>query len=504
MKSLFWGGNISVLPERGSSLFINLSAAPKFKAAVEEACAVIQAPFHATVLTALSAVSAATQGSTEILAHYGKKLPLGLAVVVIAESGERKDGLVGYFFDGIERYKKVVQDRNNEELQSYRARHAVWKRRRKSIEKMIDRKLSEGGTVGSEENQLEEIFKDEPLKPVEYFLTIEDATTASIVQQLERAGGTLTILSPEGGNFFKNLNDGMVGVLNSAISGSPINFGRKTSGNTQVLEPKLSCLVMVQPAIIHDYMGRHGVNSRGAGFWARVLICYPQSTQGYRYVVGGVGALECRVAFSERIFDLVKISDQVARSPGKACGLIKLSADAESLIRALAYSVEHEIRVGGRYELARDHASKLMEMILRVAGCLHVFEGCQGDVSREIVEVAVNICFYCSDQFLDLFAGLPQEIQDMELLYQWLMSVLRAGQRYVRRSFVPRFGPNCLRDDRRMQRAIEGLVVAGKISEFTLLSSSSMKGLDLAPVNVFDQMVAIQQLSMPRIYRAGI
>ena len=52
--------------------------------------------------------------------------------------------------------------------------------------------------------------------------------------------------------------------------------------------------------------------------------------------------------------------------------LLKLSESATDLGIAISNEIEINMRPGGIYANATDHASKLMENIVRVAGILHV------------------------------------------------------------------------------------------------------------------------------------
>ncbi len=484
-----------VMPPRGSEMPLYFSdVAPLFNKAVVEVSRTIQAPVEVAILTGLAAMAAAVQGGHDVMTSYGKALPISVWVAGFAESGERKDALTGYFFRGFDPLREQLRQQYEVAHRDWRARHTIWKRKNKNIEKRIDGKLSSGEPLDEEEALLGELLAQEPMEPVDCMLILEDSTPAAILEQLNKSGGCIAIVSAEGAAFLNGRTSDNLAMLDTAWSGGPLRNGRVTSGSVDIPDVRVTSMILVQPSIMDEYMARRGAKARGIGFLARFLVCYPSSTQGYRPFSSGIQPTEAREEFSKRIQDVAGASLAVARNLMRKRSIVTLSKQAESLWDEISRQIEVELRPGGRFEFARDHASKLSENILRTAAVCHIFEGAEGEISEGIMQLAINICFYCSGEFLRLFCGPAQEVQDVDILKFWLLGRLNAGQRYMERNFVQRCGPGALRSNKRINRALDGMIDLGLIREFYL---DRARCIDINCAAPFDLVQAQLQVSRP-------
>lgn len=489
-----------VLPPRGAPL-PELTAAPKFNAAVLKAHSTIQAPWEMAVLVGLAAMSTAIQGGHDVVAPYGKSLPTSLWVAGFGESGERKDGLTNYFYRGLGQLRKLLHFQYKEERKKWQAKHMVWKKKVRSVEKSIEAKISAGESCSQEEEAILELIKNEPVEPIDYLLTLEDGTPAAIAEQLQKASGCIAIISPEGASVIDGRTFDNLALLNTAWSGSSITIARKHSGVIEIADPRVVMMMLIQPSVMSEYMRKKGAKSRGIGTWARFLVCYPQSTQGYRPPSVADSSLEEVDEFSTRIQELAKRSLVIARDPHGSRLEVTFSKEAEFRCYEVVGAIEIDLRSGGRFENARDHASKLAENIIRVAAVIHVFEGFDGGVSLDTLELAIGICFHCSDQFLDLFCGPPQDEVDLNIMRSWIGWRVSKGNRYRSRAYINRFGPGGLRNSVRMYRALDGLVALGVIREFGL---GNVRCIDFNPGLPFDEGRAKYEIENPVSFFDGL
>jgi hypothetical protein len=484
-----------------NSPFPSLEALPLFKNAVYECGRTIQAPHEMIGLVALSAISVAVQRDNNVLAPYGKELPVSLAVAGVALSGERKDGVTSYFYSGFGRLRKQLNQRHREAHTKWKVEHSIWKMKRKRIENAINKKLHDDESIELEEMQLQSLQVEEPVEPAEAMYVLEDATSAALAEQMDKAGGCIAVVSSEGASFLFGRTSENLGLINTAWSGSPIVIARKKGGSIEIPEPRLTCLILAQPSVFAEYMNGRGAQSRGIGFWARFLVCSPLSNQGYRSLDGSVQPTTYRDAFATRIMELAKPELAIGMDTAHKRNVVVLNKEADFLWQALANAIEAESRIGGRYEFAQDHASKLAENILRVAALLHVFEGFEGGISRETLYVAIGICFYSSSEFLRLFAAPPQSERDIMQMRNWLHWKKSTGVRYLLWRYVRNSGPNGLRENGRMFRALESLVCLREIREIKI---GHTRCIDLDLYANYDEGRARYELNLPSHYSRGI
>ncbi|MBV6121144.1 YfjI family protein [Pseudomonas aeruginosa] len=490
----------SALPLPGSPL-PTLEALPIFSRAITEGHSAIQVPLDMAVISGLGAMAAAVQGCCDVMAPFDKILPTALWLAGFAGSGERKDALHSYFFRGFTQLRKEVHHRYKEDHKSWRAKKAIWARRLRHLERKIDERLNAGMSTDEEEVQLASCLEQEPIEPVDCLLILEDATPAAVVEQVAQSGGHVAIVSAEGAAFLLGRASENLAFLNTAWSGTPTSIVRKTTGAIEVPEPRITILTLIQPSVMLEYMQKKGEKSRGIGLWARFLVCYPQSMLGHRDPGCCIPPSEAREAFAERIYGLAAESVSIARDTGRSRRVVRLGQAAELLWRDVAREIEVNLRPGGRFERAPDHASKLAENILRLAAVMHAFEGFEGDISLEVLKVAIGVCFHFSDEFLRLFCGPSQEEQDMYVLHAWLGCLCKDGRRYVKKNDVRRNIRGFLRQDKRMYRALAGLIHSGAVREF---DAKGFHCLDLEPWLPFDAAAASYQIELPIFYFRGL
>lgn len=235
---------------------------------------------------------------------------------------------------------------------------------------------------------------------------------------------------------------------------------------------------MVQESSFFSYMEKHGEKSRGSGLWARFLVCSPESTQGTQFIAEGGAPWDCCERFSERIGEILKNSVEFLSDSTRPKLVVRFSQAAIHRWVSIFNGVESEIRPEGRYFGMGDHASKLADNIARVAALFHFFEKKDGDIGVETLEAAIDVCFWYSDEFLRMFSSPPQEEADAQKLDAWLQVKRESCERFVPKSSILRFGPNQVRDVKRLDPAIEVLVAQGKV---LLSKSGKVTYVDIFP-----------------------
>ena len=106
--------------------------------------------------------------------------------------------------------------------------------------------------------------------------------------------------------------------------------------------------------------------------------------------------------------------------PGQERKVLNLSREATDEWVKFANFVEGQIRPGGYFERATDHASKLAENVARVAAVVSYFE--YGDVTVLVTACSMQLTFACAAQLIlrSFFVSSTREEREAETLWLWL------------------------------------------------------------------------------------
>ncbi|NJD06940.1 MAG: DUF3987 domain-containing protein [Methylococcaceae bacterium] len=75
---------------------------------------------------------------------------------------------------------------------------------------------------------------------------------------------------------------GYLALLNVLWDGGMHSVGRRTSESFTVRGVRLTIALQVQETTLRTFFEKSGGLARGTGFFARFLITWPESTQGFR------------------------------------------------------------------------------------------------------------------------------------------------------------------------------------------------------------------------------
>lgn len=119
-----------------------------------------------------------------------------------------------------------------------------------------------------------------------------------------------------------------------------------------------------------------------------------------------------------------------SKSTGESADqILSFSSTAKDLWETLSNGIEYNMKDGGVFYFYRDHASKLMENISRIAASLHCFER-ESESDTEIDEFTLQFSYYlalkCSHDFMYHLASEPQIVKDTNKLVDFLV---RAAQK---------------------------------------------------------------------------
>lgn len=194
-------------------------------------------------------------------------------------------------------------------------------------------------------------------------LMVDDCTQERLTAIMEEQGGSITIVSSEGGIF-----DVMAGrydrqanldVYLKAHSGDAISVERVGRNANYIPNPHMSMVLTVQPAVLQGIMTNP--TFRGRGLCGRFLYAVCRSKVGRREVSPAPIPVKVKMAYHDFIKRI--LSDQ-------GSGIVKLSPDADQIREAFQAYIEPKL--AGELEYMSDWAGKLTGAVVRIAALLHL------------------------------------------------------------------------------------------------------------------------------------
>ena len=434
------------------------------RAAVEEVAGFVKAPVPMVASSALAALSLAIQAHAD--AKRAEKLhgPVGLFLLTIADSGERKSTCDGFFTRSIRDYEEAEAEAAKPLLKNYRAALEAWEAKRGGIKELI-RQLAKGGkSTHSAEASLRDMEHDKPEEPRVPRLIFADATPEALAFGLAKKWPSGGVVSAEAGIVFGSHGMGgdsvmrNLATLNQLWDGNSLTIDRKSSESFTVRGARLTVALQVQEPTLRAFFDKSGALARGTGFLARFLIAWPESTQGYRPFTEAPENWPALATFNRRISEIlnqpVPIDDDGALIPP----MLPLSPEAKAAWIEYHDAIESELASGGDLYDVRDVASKSADNAARLATLFQIFEGGGGAIGADAFDRASCITAWHLSEARRFFGelALPVELANAARLDRWLIEhcrreqVQEAGKRYVRQH-----GP--LRDGASLDAAIHEL-----------------------------------------------
>lgn len=459
--------------------------------AIGYACEQIKAPYPMILLTALSAIATVNQALCDVERPIGGKTSLAFYGLIIAYSGERKSSLINFFYQFLREAGVEEEAEYQTELALWKRKHEIWKMKRTVFTNLLRETVqaqlaAELGETDYDDDKIQKAqdlvdahLIAEPSKPKKTQLIHEDITYPALLQAANENSKYLCVLADEGTRTLDGLITPGISALNSAWSGVQLITGRKTSECFIIHHPRFSILISIQPGPFDDYRERKSDQAKESGLWARVFVCGPYTTIGYRDNSART-FLEPPERYQKRLKKLIKKCMKRAKSNDDNRTLIHFDDTAKELYNAISSEIELNMRPGGLYENAKDHASKLMENIARIAANLHIINKCEGDISWKTLNTAIHICVFFSREHLNIFDSRPQHIIDAELLYTWIMEQAQQTNSYVLpKRWVMQYCPSKVRKAKRFWSALEHLEITGSVRIF--VDANKTHFIDITP-----------------------
>lgn len=428
---------------------------PVIGPACESVHRVVQAPAAVCGASLLAAASLAVQAHADVQ-NGGRRHPLSLWFLSVAESGERKSAVDKWAMGGVREVEHEWCRDYKAAKQSHDAELEEWTARRDAAK----RKEAKGQGLAA---TLREIGAS-PEPPLQPTLVLADFTAEGLAKLLIAGRPSLGAFTDEAAVVFGG--HGMsretvartAGTLSKLWDDGTLDRVRAGDGNVKLWGRRLALHLMAQPVIAEQAFGDDVL--AGQGFLARCLLAWPQGTAGTRmYVAENLHDDAAVSTYSGRVRELLRRPLPLAEGERNELDppALTLSAEAFDTWRRVHDAIEARLKPGGRYAECKPWASKAPEQCLRIAGVLTLFERFGAtEIDRPTVERAAELALWHLNEAARLAgsAELSREVLDAEALLNWCHDT---GRTLIYSTEVMQKGPSRVREAQRLREAVREL-----------------------------------------------
>jgi hypothetical protein len=421
---------------------------------------VIKAPEGMCGQSILAAAALTNQAHADVVID-GRRIPLSLNAITVANSGERKTGVDKLALCAIrEKQKELLVQYEHTKL-DYEEALAAWKSQRAEIRK--DKQMSQE----AKDSELDALGPM-PKEPKPSVLLMEEPTPEGLVKQLQIGSPFTGIFADEGGKMIggHGMKDENIlrtcATLSSLWDGSPVTRIRAGEDAVVLYGRRVSQHLMIQEFILGSIFANPTL--MGQGILARCLMIWPESTMGTRFYEA--------VNLNEdpdlnRFWGAIKA---ILDTPYPVCEELNelrprdLPLDSEAKALWIHYHDWIEAAVGENGELVSIQAfsCKAAEQVLRIAGNIALIENLQVPfLTAEHVQAGIELMQYYLSEAMRIYEARLTEpdILLAETLLNWLHNTWlpKRGQTYISLTQVYQYGPPAIRNAQTASRIMRVL-----------------------------------------------
>jgi putative DNA primase/helicase len=441
--------------------------------AVAEVTRFVQCPVALTACSALAAVSTVGAGLADCRRAGNLSGPIGLFFLALADSGERKTTVDGFFTKAIRQWELEQEEAHRPVVQAWRAADDAWKAERDGLLTAIREASKRGKDTVELKTKLADLETRMPERPKVPQLLIGDATSEALTWRLAHKWPVGGLQSAEAGVVFGGHAMGKdsvmrnLGTLNSLWDAEPMSVERKTSECFTVRAARLSACLAAQPGTVRQWLENCRGLARESGFLARFLVAQPESTQGRRMFQEAPEHWPALSRFHRRLADLLDHPLRFDDMGNLAPVVLDLDPEAKAVWVEFHDTVEAELAPGGDMAEARDVASKAGDNAARLAALFHVFEhGPAGSIGADLMQRAARIVawhLYEARRFLNQIA-VPEAVADAMALEAWMIQRCKSDHlAALPISLLHKSAPNRMRKKAPLEAALDELESAYRI-----------------------------------------
>jgi putative DNA primase/helicase len=421
------------------------------RSAVEEVAGFVKAPFPLVAGSALGALSLAVQAHCNFKRAERLTGPIGLFLLSIADSGERKTTCDGFFTSAIRQYEAEQAELAAPLLKDYAAELAAWNAEREGLLSAIKEAGKKDKPTQKLRDDLKELEHAKPEPPRIPRLILGDETPENLAYTLAKNWPSAGVVSSEAGVVFGAHGMGKdsvmrnLALLNVLWDGGELSIGRRTSESFTVKGARLTVALQIQEAALRAFFDKSGALARGTGFLARFLVAWPESTQGNRPFTNPPDTWPKLARFHQRITEILNTPAPVNEQGGLDPVMLSFTPAAKAAWVDFHDAIEAELKSGGELYDVRDVASKTADNAARLAALFHGFTNSVGGaVDVDSFESASRIALWHLSEARRFFGelALPVELANAARLDAWLIDYAKRERTYlVGKSVALQYGP---------------------------------------------------------------
>jgi len=405
--------------------------------AVIEASENLQVSKEMAFTSALGVMATACQGLIQVQQPTGNRVNTNLMLLTIAESGERKTTVEKQFFKSIRQLQANSLEHAEKSVIEFERDHQIWKLELNALTSLLkkEKQKSALNPKDDQSNTVLENLKDElkshqqkePIPALGKRFIYDDTTPQALVRMMNENYKHACLLSSEANGIFNGRAFEELHLLNSLWDGVDITVDRTSKPSFVLSNARLTLALMTQMQVINKFLNKRGEEARGLGFLARFLVVRPKHLAGQRKVTTELSELACIQKFNQRVEEILlkDVKQQEKNTPEErsAKQVLRFSQTAAKAWKSYAQGIEDAQKEGEVYEFYKDHASKLMDNITRVAGVIHYFQNPEqhtAEIKKDTLDFAYHVCMRYSKHFLMHIADEPSLIKQTKALITYL------------------------------------------------------------------------------------
>ncbi|EHO0074559.1 DUF3987 domain-containing protein [Escherichia coli] len=391
-----------------------------------------------------------------------------LYLLLLARSGSRKSTVFKALMETIHQMEKELKNSFLEKEKLYELKKVSWDTELKELKKQFSKAVRQKVDVAETREALEECQKSGPVAPVRKYLTKNDSTSEGLKKTLALGSPSLMLGSDEAGGVFDSSLFRDISVLNSLWGEGRISDSRASRDSYDVDDVRLTILLLLQPAIFNDFLGKQGKKLKNSGFLARSLLIdleqIPELCD-----IPDICSWSDEPGLDGFFSILVKhLQDGIQRRENneeRIC--ITLSEEAKALWETQNKRIRELMQPGGDLHHYDDFGSRIMEQATRIAAVMQIFITPDSPIiTRDTFLSAAKISEWCITHLI-LKVDSTRRPSEKEKLLFWLEEHVISNKSYdFRRHTIRRDGPNSLRSIERLMSVLKELEKDGKVQLF--------------------------------------
>lgn len=432
---------------------------------------VIQCPMACAANSVLAVASLAAQGRANVILPIGegKAAPIGLFLLTVLHSGERKSSADGMALKPVRDFERELAEAETGERATYEAEQAAWDAHHKYLlgQHKKDRAVLE--------TELQKLGPAPQPPLLSIIAPSSDQTMEGLFRIYQNGRPSLAMLCDDAASFLgghslrAEQKTGTTANLCRTWDGSKVERVRGGDGVIILYDRRLACHFMVQPGVAADFLSDPQFADQG--LLARFLLSAPDGCAGTRFrddveyqtntrqAAGDLGDYNAAVMCLLR--QPVRWKNENDRTLGVNMGSLDFTSDARALFVDFLNDIESRLGPAGSLAMVQAFASKLPEHAARIAATLALIRDAEADsIDRATLADATELARYYLAEAVRLVASgaIDPELRQAETLRQWLMAqhgcVIGLTTIYQR-------GPNSIRQAAKARAAMKVLVEHG-------------------------------------------